>query len=57
MTRKQQEERYPLRLPTGWRDAIKVEAARNRRSMNSEIVDAICRSMEAKGVHLEAAST
>ena len=32
---------YMLRLPDGWRDAIKARAARNRRSMNSEILAAL----------------
>ncbi len=30
-----------LRLPDGWRDAIKVMAAKRRRSMNSEILEMI----------------
>lgn len=30
-----------MRLPDGWRDAIKERAARNRRSMNSEILAAL----------------
>lgn len=30
-----------LRLPDGWRDAIKARAAKNRRSMNSEILAAL----------------
>lgn len=30
-----------VRLPDGWRDAIKARAARNRRSMNSEILAAL----------------
>lgn len=32
---------YNLRLPPGWRDAIKVMAVRNRRSMNQEILAAL----------------
>ena len=32
---------YMLRLPAGWRDAIKARAARNRRSMNQEILAAL----------------
>lgn len=32
---------YMLRLPEGWRAAIKERAARNRRSMNSEILAAL----------------
>lgn len=30
-----------LRLPDGWRQSIKERAARNRRSMNSEILAAL----------------
>lgn len=32
---------YTLRLPDGWRDAIKDRAATNRRSMNQEILAAL----------------
>ncbi len=32
---------YMLRLPDGWRDAIKARAAANRRSMNQEILIAL----------------
>lgn len=32
---------YTLRLPDGWRDAIKARAAINRRSMNQEILAAL----------------
>lgn len=34
-------DQFGLRLPDGWRDAIKARAARNRRSMNSEILAAL----------------
>lgn len=34
-------DQYPLRLPDGWRKAIKDRAKRNRRSMNSEILAAL----------------
>lgn len=34
-------DQFPLRLPDGWRSAIKERAARNRRSMNSEILAAL----------------
>ena len=34
-------DKYMLRLPDGWRDVIKARAARNRRSMNSEILAAL----------------
>ncbi|WP_182442078.1 Arc family DNA-binding protein [Cereibacter sphaeroides] len=39
MTRTQ--DKYIVRLPDGWRDAIKVRAARNRRTMNAEILSAL----------------
>lgn len=32
---------YQLRLPDGWRDAIKLMAARNRRTMTEEILAAL----------------
>lgn len=47
---------YTLRLPDGWRDAIKAEASKNRRSMNSEIIEAIAAAMRMKGVQLAAVS-
>lgn len=47
-----QKDRYMLRLPNGWRDAIKSEAARNRRSMNNEILDAVEVAFAAKQVAL-----
>lgn len=34
-------ERYIVRMPDGWRDAIKARAAQNRRSMNQEILSAL----------------
>jgi plasmid stability protein len=34
-------EKYIVRLPGGWREAIKVRAAANRRSMNQEILAAL----------------
>lgn len=34
-------DRFIVRMPQGWRDAIKVRAARNRRSMNQEILIAL----------------
>lgn len=37
----QRADQFPVRLPDGWRDAIKARAARNRRSMNSEILAAL----------------
>lgn len=45
-----------VRLPDGWRDALKARAAKNRRSMNSEILAAIETAMRIKGVQLDAAS-
>lgn len=38
---RQIDDKYMLRLPDGWRDAIKAKAARNRRSMNQEILAAL----------------
>lgn len=49
-------DRFMIRLPDGWRDVIKAEAAKNRRSMNNEIVEAIATAMRVKGVQLESAS-
>lgn len=34
-------DKFMLRLPDGWRDVLKVRAARNRRSMNQEILAAL----------------
>lgn len=33
--------KFMLRMPDGWRDAIKSQAAKNRRSMNQEILAAL----------------
>ncbi|WP_191569528.1 Arc family DNA-binding protein [Paracoccus yeei] len=49
-------DRFIIRLPDGWRDVMKAEATRNRRSMNAEFVDAIAVAMRIKGVQLESAS-
>jgi hypothetical protein len=49
-------EKFVLRLPDGWRDAIKAQAARERRTMNAEILSAIETAMRIKGVQLESAS-
>ena len=46
-------DRYVIRFPAGWRDAIKVEAAKNRRSMNAEILNAIETAMRIKGVQFD----
>lgn len=34
-------DQFMLRLPDGWRDALKNRAGRNRRSLNSEILAAL----------------
>lgn len=34
-------DQFMLRLPDGWRDTLKQLAAKNRRSMNSEILAAL----------------
>ncbi len=34
-------DKFMLRFPDGWREAIKTRAAKNRRSMNSEILAAL----------------
>lgn len=47
-------DRFMIRLPDGWRAVIKAEAAKNRRSMNNEIVEAIATAMRVKGVTLDA---
>lgn len=49
-------DQFQLRLPNGWRDAIKAEAKKNHRPMNSEILAAIETAMRIKGVKLESAS-
>lgn len=49
-------ERFIVRLPDGWRDAIRVEAKKERRSMNAEILSAIETAMRIKGVTLEVVS-
>jgi predicted HicB family RNase H-like nuclease len=47
-------DRFTLRLPEGWRNAIKAEAKKSRRSMNNEVLAAIETAMRIKGVPLEA---
>ena len=49
-------DQFQLRLPKGWREQIKQEAAKNHRPMNSEIIAAIETAMRIKGVQLESAS-
>lgn len=41
-------DKYMLRLPDGWRDIIKEHAARNRRSMNSEIIARLEQTLETE---------
>lgn len=47
-------DQYMLRLPEGWRDAVKAEAKKGHRSMNAEILSAIETAMRIKGVQLDA---
>ena len=55
MTRAAQDsDKFIVRFPPGWRDKIKVEAAKQRRSMNSEIIAAVEVAMRIKGVSLDA---
>lgn len=56
MQNRQLDDKFMMRMPDGWRDAIKVEAAKNRRSMNAETLSAIEVAMRIKGVQLESAS-
>lgn len=44
----QTSDRFQVRLPDGLRDAIKIAAAQNRRSMNSEIVFHLEKAFEQK---------
>ncbi len=46
-------EQIAVRMPSGWREKVKAEAAKERRSMNSEILAAIEAAMRSKGVHLD----
>ena len=43
---------FGLRLPQGWRDAVKAEASKQHRSMNAEIISAIEVAFSIKGVAL-----
>lgn len=52
----QEADKFVIRLPDGWRGAIKAEAKKTHRSMNAEIIAAIETAMRIKGVQLEAAS-
>ena len=49
-------DKFMMRLPDGWRDAIKGEARKHHRSMNAEILAAIEVAMRIKGVQLESVS-
>ncbi|MBI6628320.1 Arc family DNA-binding protein [Pontibaca salina] len=49
-------DQYMLRLPPGWRDVIKMEAKKEHRTMNAEIIAAIETAMRIKGVKLDAES-
>jgi len=53
----EEQDKFLLRLPGGWRDTIKVEAKKNHRAMNSEILAAIETAMRVKGVQLETPGT
>lgn len=46
-------DKYVLRLPDGWRDKVKEEAAKCHHSMNAEILNAIQTAMRIKGVQLD----
>ncbi|MFG6599390.1 MULTISPECIES: Arc family DNA-binding protein [unclassified Sulfitobacter] len=50
-------DRFIIRLPDGWRDTIKTEAAKSHRTMNAEIIAAIETAMRIKGVQLEQPAT
>lgn len=50
----EEQDKFLLRLPDGWRDTIKAEAKKNHRAMNSEILAAIETAMRIKGVQLNA---
>lgn len=52
MTDRKDDGKFMLRLPDGWRDVVKAEAKKGRRSMNSEIVAAVETAMRIKGVAL-----
>lgn len=45
--------RLVVRFPSAWKDAIKEEAWKNRRSINSEILTCIEFAMQARGVTLD----
>nr|RDS94060.1 Arc family DNA-binding protein [Cereibacter sphaeroides f. sp. denitrificans] len=47
------QDKFMLRLPDGWRDVIKVRAAKNRRSMNAEILAIIETALQGDGALAE----
>lgn len=49
-------DQYNLRLPLGWRAALKAKATASHRSLNSLLIALIDAGMEAEGLHLEMAS-
>lgn len=48
---------FGLRLPPGWREAIKAEAKKNHRSMNAEFIAAIETAFRVKGIALPEEAT
>ncbi len=48
MSKRSMNDAYTLRLPDGWRIALKVAAARNGRSMNSEIIQRLKPTIEVE---------
>lgn len=52
-----QSDQFTVRMPDGWRDAIKVAARKERISMNSFLVNAIETAMRVKGVSLDTSNT
>jgi plasmid stability protein len=46
-------EKFVIRLPDGWRDKLKEEAAKCHHSMNAEILNAIQTAMRIKGVQFD----
>ena len=48
MKQRQEAEKYVVRLPSGMRDTIRQEAAKQRRSMNAEIIYQLSRAYGAE---------
>jgi plasmid stability protein len=42
----QNQDKFILRMPDGMRDQIKIEAAKNRRSMNAEIIERVEKTLK-----------